>query len=240
MLGEKIQQVKEVREKISSTDGSFRQVAEELSVASTAYNESNIEFIRQQNKVNALQRELSFREKQLEESHAGLVNNRRTVEESKEEIKLIHDAVDQLEKELLKGYEIKKEKESSLTDAEQNYFKARGGINELEDSLRKLNKTRTDTQILINQMKDKFNDIKFEISSIAQRLRIEFEININDVINKEPEAQLSQEELEVKVDRMKHRLDNYGEINPMAVEAYDEMKERHENISKQKDDIVKA
>ncbi|MCO1337283.1 hypothetical protein MO867_23470, partial [Microbulbifer sp. OS29] len=45
---------------------------------------------------------------------------------------------------------------------------------------------------------------------------------------------------EVKVDRLRGRIGNYGEINPMAVEAYDEMKERHDTISKQRDDIVEA
>jgi chromosome segregation protein len=39
---------------------------------------------------------------------------------------------------------------------------------------------------------------------------------------------------------MRARIANYGEINPLAVEAYDEMKERHETISKQRDDIVEA
>jgi chromosome segregation protein len=48
------------------------------------------------------------------------------------------------------------------------------------------------------------------------------------------------EELELKVDRIRSRLDNYGEINPMAVEAYDEMKDRFDTISKQRDDILQA
>ncbi len=44
----------------------------------------------------------------------------------------------------------------------------------------------------------------------------------------------------MKVERIKGRLDNYGEINPMAVEAYDEMSERHTSITTQRDDILKA
>src|SRR5690606_22363149 len=34
--------------------------------------------------------------------------------------------------------------------------------------------------------------------------------------------------------------DNYGEINPMAVEAYNEIKQRYDDISQQRDDVVKA
>ena len=76
---------------------------------------------------------------------------------------------------------------------------------------------------------------------MAQRLRIEFSIDINVVINEElAPVEESLEELQIKVDRVKSRLENYGEINPMAVEAYHEMKERHETISTQRDDIVQA
>ena len=52
--------------------------------------------------------------------------------------------------------------------------------------------------------------------------------------------EIPQEELEMKVERLRGRLENYGEINPMAVEAYDEMKERYESITLQRDDILKA
>lgn len=239
-LEEKNAHIAKVKEQISNMDGSYREIAEQLSEASTAYNEKNIQFIRQQNKVTALQRESSFREKQMEDNKSTLSNNDEAIQGADREIVEGKKKVEALEKKLRAAYEQRKEKESSLTEAEQLYFKARGGINEIEEQLRKLNKTRQDAQVLINTLKDKFNDVKYEISSVAQRLRIEFEIDINDIINQEPETDLPAEEVEDKVGRLKGRLDNYGEINPMAVEAYDEMKERHETISQQRDDILEA
>ena len=63
---------------------------------------------------------------------------------------------------------------------------------------------------------------------------------LNDLINRDPDPDTQLEELELKVGRLRSRLDNYGEINPMAVEAYDEMKERYDTISSQRDDILQA
>ncbi|MCB9290453.1 MAG: chromosome segregation protein SMC [Lewinellaceae bacterium] len=239
-LKEKNREVAGIKEEIANTDVNYRQVAEELSGASSAFNEKNIEFIRQQNKVSSLQRELSFREKQLEEAKNAIAANQQSLEGAGQEVKAIQDAMDLLEKQLQEAYAQRKEKESLLTEAEQSYFQARGGINELEDKLRKLNKQRQDAQVLVNNLKDKANDLKFEVSSVAQRLRIEFNIDINDVINEEASTDLPREELELKVERLRSRLENYGEINPMAVEAYDEMKERFESITQQRDDILKA
>jgi chromosome segregation protein len=89
-------------------------------------------------------------------------------------------------------------------------------------------------------LKDRFSDVKFEITAIGERLRAEFGIGVNDVINREPDEKYNREMLEKEVNNLKRRLDNYGEINPMAIEAYNEIKERHDTIAQQRDDILNA
>ncbi len=228
------------KEKISNTDGTFREVAEKLSAASTAYNEKNIEFIRQQNKVTTIQRELKFKENQLDETRVGLDANQMTVAESEEELVFIAEDIEKLGLQLMESYGLKEQREKNLTSAEQLYFQARGGINEIEEKLRETHRNRQNAQILINTLKDRFTDLKLEFTSIGERLKIEFGIELKDVLEREPDEKLDPEELQAKVDRLKSRLDNYGEINPMAVEAYDEMKERYDNINGQRNDILEA
>jgi chromosome segregation protein len=48
------------------------------------------------------------------------------------------------------------------------------------------------------------------------------------------------DELQEKTDRMKKRLDNLGEVNPTAIEAFQEMRKRYEFILEQKNDLVTA
>ncbi len=239
-LEEKNAEIAALKGKIANTDVNYRQIAEQMSEASTAFNDKNIQFIRQQNKVSTLQRELSFREKQLEEAHQVVINDSKALESSAGEIISLQELVNTLEIELQKAYSERQEKETLLTQAEQHYFQSRSGINELEDQLRRLLKQRQDSQVLLNNLKDKASDIKFEISSVAQRLRIEFNLDINEVLKMELKTEVPPEELELQVERLRGRLENYGEINPLAVEAYDEMKERHDSISLQRDDILQA
>lgn len=247
-LSAKVNTVKTAKEKISNTDGSFRLVAEELSKASTAFNEKNIEFIRQQNKVSSFQRELSFREKSLDETRVSLQVNEMTIAESSEELGFLKEDIEKIEKDLLEKYDLKKERAGVLTEAEQAYFKARGGINEIDDKIRTLSKKRQDAQVLINRLKDKLTDVRLKLQTLGDRLLIEFGVSINQ-IEKAMEAlkeagkkltDLNETELQLKTEKLKNRLDNYGEINPMAVEAYDEMKERFDTITTQRDDILKA
>ncbi|MEM9922025.1 MAG: AAA family ATPase, partial [Bacteroidota bacterium] len=239
-LEERNNKLKESKAQITDMDDSFRKIAEQLSAASAAYNNQHIEFIRQQNKVTALQQELTFREKQQQETEYTLTNNQKAIEKGEIELQEVDFDIKELEKALLENYDGKKEKEESLTQAEQSYFQARGGINEIEEKLRSLNRKRQETQVLIGELKDGFNGLKLEFTSIGERLKIEFNVSMEEVLKREPNPDIKVEETQPKVDRLKQRLDNYGEINPMAVEAFDEMKERYDNIATQRDDIVEA
>jgi len=78
------------------------------------------------------------------------------------------------------------------------------------------------------------------MTAVGERLKIEFGISLNEVINNEVEAVEDEAALQEKVEKLKGRLSNYGDINPMAVEAYNEMKDRYESISTQRQDILAA
>jgi len=114
-------------------------------------------------------------------------------------------------------------------------------ITEIEDEIRKITRNQNQIQLKVQQIRDSYTDVKFKISAVGERLKIEFGISINDIINEEiEELTMTEAELEEKVERLKSRLGNYGDVNPMAVEAYNEMHERYENISKQRQDILEA
>jgi chromosome segregation protein len=230
----------EAKEKLSSVDGSFRDVAEQLSSASQGYNMKNIDFIKQQNKVSAFQQELSFREKQLTDLRSQLAQNQTILRKSNEESTFVKDDIARLESELLQLYQEKKDKEALLSGVEQTYYAARNEIVKMEDEQRGFFRKQQDLQLAINQKKEKFGDVKFEITSIGERLRVEFAMSVNDIINREVNPLFKRDDLEKEVNNMKRRLDTYGEINPLAVEAYNEIKERYDTISTQRNDINSA
>ncbi len=239
-LAEKQAAAAAIRERLSNADGSFREVAELLSKDSHEYNQKNIEFIRQQNKVNTFQQELSFREKRLAELRAQIQQNQTIRVKNDDELAFIRSEIARLEQELSAGYAEKKAREATLSEAEQVYFKARNEIHELDNQLRELYRKQQDLQGMINRLKDKFSDVKFDITAIGERLRAEFGMSVNDVINNEPNPKYDIETLEREVGNLKRRLDTYGEINPLAIEAYNEIKERYDSIANQRNDILAA
>ncbi|WP_273446087.1 chromosome segregation protein SMC [Neolewinella agarilytica] len=233
--------VEALREQLAGTDGNYRQLSEQLSAASAAYNEENINFIRQQNLVQTLEQEVTFRRNRLKELADLDSTNKEQLEKLAKESLQFEEQEKLQAKNLEKMYADRTAYQETLNTAESDYFSARTTINAMEDELRRENRRRQDGQILVNQLKEKFTDIKFKINGLAERLKIEFNIGLEELGQMEIEEWVGAVgDLEMKVDRLRGRIGNYGEINPMAVEAYDEMKERHDTITKQRDDIVSA
>ncbi|WP_420460210.1 chromosome segregation protein SMC [Neolewinella sp.] len=230
-----------LRESVSGTDETYRRLSEALSAASAQYNQENIQYIQQQNRVKNLERELSFRHNRREEIARQQTANRQQLQDLAREARQFEDQEVNLQRNLESLYADKAEYQATLNSAEQAYFAARTTINGLEDQLRRENRQRQDAQVRVNQLKEKLTDVRFRINGVEERLQIEFSLTLPELAGIEIEEWTGTvADLELKVDRLRSRIGNYGEVNPMAVEAYDEMKERHETISGQRDDILAA
>jgi chromosome segregation protein len=239
-LGEKRVEANRLKANISTKDSSYKRIADELSRASEDYNSKNIQFIRQQNKINALQKEINFRKKQLTELDAKLEIDKRHLKTADKELDEVTNQIQELEEALVSLYEQRSSQKTFLNQAEELYYSSRGGITDFENELRQLTRKLQNNQYLISELKDKFNGIKLELSGISERLRIEFGVSSDELLNREPNAAFNQQELQDKVGRLKKRIENYGEINQMAIEAYKELKERYDFITAQRNDLLQA
>lgn len=239
-LSEKQIQLSSLKSQMNDADTNYRDIAEQVTQFSQAFNEKNIEYIRQQNKVSTLQREAGFKEKQLGETKHNLEKTEKTLENYVTEIQEVQTDLNRLDRELRENYEKRQLMQGKLNNTEQDFYKKRNEIQVLENKVRELNRRRSEGQILVNQLKDKFNDIKLKITSIAERLQVEFNISVNEVISLSPRTDILFEDLEKKVNTLKRQLDTFGEINPLAVDAYNEIKARYDTIVEQRNDILEA
>lgn len=75
---------------------------------------------------------------------------------------------------------------------------------------------------------------------MKERLSVEFRVDLDTIIDEPRTTDTPQEELQAQNEKMKKRLENMGEVNPTAIEAFQEMKKRYEFILEQKNDLVSA
>ena len=233
-------EVKNVHKEYDSGGVDLDLLNEELRLASDSYNSANIEAIKQQNLLDNFQNEAQYKHSRIKDVTEKLELEQNKLAKDQSDLKDSKANLIDLEAKLIELYKERDTFQGNLSLAEQEYYKARNNISEIEEIVRKLNRNLNQKQLEINNLKDQFNDIRFKISSVGERLKIEFDININDIINEEITSDMPLEELEEKVERIRKRIANYGEINPMALEAYEEIKVRYDNIVTQRQDILDA
>ena len=99
--------------------------------------------------------------------------------------------------------------------------------------------------LLSGELKDHKNNLKLDLNALKERLSVEFSVDISDMLDDENNLAGQQEteaeaELKEKTERLKRQLDEFGVINPMAMEAYREISERYNFIQAQKKDLADA
>ncbi len=226
--------------KVIVTDEELSKLAQSLSKNSEILNENNILLIRQQNHIENITKEVNFSNTRLKDLESQLETNRAQILRLNSEVEEIQIQLKETENKLGEGYIHLDEKKSELSHFEQKFFSARNKILEMEEKAKKMNRNQNTLQLEIQKAKEKLTDVKFKISSVSERLRIEFDIDINSIIGQEPNDNYLKTDLSIEVEKLKTRLHNFGEINPMAVETFNEMKERFDSITSQRQDILDA
>ena len=235
-----VTQLNELREKLHVSESDYRATEEEYIQAQASYNEFNLLVTRQHSKINALSQELEFKSNQLNDLKSQIDSNASQLKQTAESIAESETALTQAEEGLIVLMRSKEEEERLLNETDQAYYNFRNALGEKESELRQKVKNKELIEHLLSEIKDRLNELKLQLAGMKERLHVEFRINLDDILDQERTTDTLAEELQEKCDRMKKRMENLGEVNPTAIEAFTEMKKRYEFILEQKNDLVTA
>ena len=221
----------------------YNEFAEVLTSKSGLFNQENIRFHQQQNKVSGIEKDLEYRESQQKSFESKIEFNNLELEKTQLSIKESFQHADHSDEDLIAMYAQKEEFEIALRESEQEFYASRGKINESEENISNLRKNKEHADLINNELKEQKTLIKIELNALKERLSVEFSLDISELLDEEiseGQATDSEQDLRVKTERLKKQLEEYGAINPMALEAYQEMNERYTFIQSQKKDLSEA
>ncbi len=229
-----------MQQKIHLVEQDYSSAELEYNSAVGTFNEGNLQFTRQQSKIGAIHQELEFKNNQLSDLIIQVENSKSQLNEAIaniDETATLLKVVDDTVVELMRN---KDEEEKKLNQADQEYYNLRNVLTEKESALRLKQKSKEGIDHLLNEIKDRLTDLKLQLAGMKERLSVEFKVDLDAIIDEPRTTETPLEELQEKNERMRKRLENMGEVNPTAIEAYTEMKKRYEFILEQKNDLVTA
>ncbi|MFZ1800733.1 MAG: chromosome segregation protein SMC [Chitinophagaceae bacterium] len=233
-------QLEGISTELKTREMDFHQAEEAYNKAAIVYNESNLQVTRQQNKITGLQQELKFKTNQLAELHERINSNTEQFTKVQQDITESKLQLEEAEKSLLAFMQTKESEEKILNEADQAFYNFRNELQQKESLLRNRLKEKENKEHHTGELKDSMNELKLQLAGMKERLQVEFNVQLDAILSESRTTATSVENLQESCQRMKKRLDNMGEINSMAIEAFTEMKKRYEFILEQKNDLVSA
>ena len=233
-------QLKELTEKVVITEQDYALAEEGYNTATATFNESNLQFTKQQSKVVALKQEFEFKSNQLNELKVQISSSNVQLNEAAGNITSTTEELNLLENQVVTMLQNKEAEEKKLNEFDQAYYNLRNELAAKESELKLKHRSKEGIDTILNEIKDKLTDLKLQLAGMKERLNVEFRVDLDVIIDEPRTTDTPLEELKEKNERMRKRLENIGEINPTAIEAYTEMKKRYEFIMEQKNDLVTA
>ena len=226
--------------RLTEAEEAFKITEKDYDETSRQYNEFNLNVTKQQSKISGLKQELEFKGNQLNELKNQIESNTAQLSETLSNIEQSALLLKEIEDGLLQIMHSKEEEERKLNEADQAYYNFRNQLSEKESEIRHKVKDKEQVEHMLAAIKDKLNELKLQLAGMKERLNVEFRINLDDILGEERLGVVPVEELQEKADRMKKRLENLGDVNPTAIEAFTEMKKRYDFIVEQRNDLVSA
>lgn len=215
-----------------------------LSLKSSAFNEQNIIFHQNQNRVSSFIQEISFKQNALDSSAERIERNQEELRKNESHIRQLLETSETSEDDLIGMYEEKEGLDLGVNEVEKEYYSARALIDDGDKDIRSIIREREGVDDSLMALQTELSDSKLQLSSVKERLSVEFNIDLDQLMiaseEKPKGSGLDESALREKVQRIKERIERMGPVNPMAMEAYDEIKKRHDFIVTQKDDLNKA
>ncbi|HMU25648.1 MAG TPA: AAA family ATPase, partial [Ferruginibacter sp.] len=218
----------------------YASAEQEYNSVSHTYNEHNLQVTRQHSKVTSLKQELEFKTNQLNELNQQVNSSKEQLRDAVENLATTTVQLSDLEALVIEMFHGKDAEEKKLNEADQEYHNLRNILQQKESELRLKQRSKEGIDHLLNEIKDKLTDLKLQLAGIKERLSVEFKVELDQIIDEPRTTETDLEELKEKCEKLKKRIENIGEVNPTAIEAFTEMKKRYEFISEQRGDLVTA
>jgi chromosome segregation protein len=219
----------------------FRLASEAMSDISARYNEWNVRAIQQKSKTELFARELSYATDEINRTQTLFKENEEGLVLHQNQILTLDSELAEVDRQIQTIIQQRKESEVTLTLAEQEFFEKKNHLTASEAGIRDMNRLLHTMQASINQLKDTHTDIRFKMNSLYERLEIEHQLT-REMVDSFIWEEVVQDESQLlkEMETARQKLQAFNDVNPMAVEAFNEIKLRYDMIDTQKADILSA
>lgn len=233
------QKITELSKRQEEKKENLQKLEEERAIAQNRYNDAQLKHQDVKNKADNLEREIDRAENGIKNIKSRLSSRKELMTESKEKIEKYRYAIEQTEKQLAIKRETKQEADKKLAEVEESSSRQRGSINEIEKELKELRRKKEVNLELVHHLSMAHEKLEMKAQGLSDHVWETYGILMDQVKATLPE-ETSPEDAKERIASLKQKLNRIGEVNPLAIDEYQEEKERLDFYEEQIEDLQQA
>jgi chromosome segregation protein len=151
----------------------------------------------------------------------------------------LHNKIQQYERELKESIETYRISEGALSTQKEKVETLSGEWKETEASSKYLRRELEEVRQKIHEEEILASEIQLKLTHLQESIKERYGTTLSASIGASPED-FQKEEMSKRLVELKSALEGFGEVNLMAIEEYQELKQRHDFLSEQQADLHQA
>ncbi len=233
------QKLKSLHEQQEEQKETLQELDEERSIAQSRYNDAQLKHQDLKNKVENHERDIKRAQEGIKNLKKRLKIRSEKTEEAKKRIDSYRSTIEQLKDELSTLKEKKQKADKQLEQAEEASGKQRGRINEIEKDLKEVRRRKEVNMELVHHLAMSKEKYEMQIENLSDHIWETYGVLMDQIDKKLPDD-TEPEEAKERISWLRQKLNKIGEVNPLAIEEYEEEKERLDFYEEQVGDLHQA
>ncbi|MEX0769117.1 MAG: chromosome segregation protein SMC [Balneolaceae bacterium] len=237
---------KELRETLTDYENQQQEIKqklqkleEERSIAQNRFNDAQLKHQDLKNKAENLERDVKRAESGIESITSRLESRQELSTQSKERISEYNRTIKETESGLKEKKQEKTDADGKLSDVEEAAAKQRGTIHEIEKELKELRQKKEVNLELLHHLTMAREKFDLQAQSLSDHIWETYGLLMKQIEREMPED-TDPESAKERIAFLRQKLNQIGEVNPLAIEEYEEERERLDFLEEQVDDLQKA
>ncbi len=228
-----------VREERQAAETVLTEAEAALQEASESYNDSRLEAVQVENTLENLEREKRHAEEGLQTLSEQAEKRAAESESLTQDIEEAREKSKELEENIQTAYEKRGELQSTVQELEEEVSQLRSSISDREKTLRELRQKREKKITEKNQRSQRLTKLETRLEDLQQRIAEEYEIDLEET-EIAIDEEFSDEAAQKRIPTLRKKLRELGAVNELALENYEEEKERLEFMQSQQEDLEES
>ena len=233
------QKVERLRAERTEAEESLEAAEEREREAADAFSDANVAAVEARNRLDNLEQDLERARERIDEIDESTERRKKKIAEYEDTIDEALDAQTELDERIAAIREEREAHDDKVETAETALQDTKTEIAEVESELRDLRQERESALNAKNEAAVELAEVETRIQDVYESVEADFERDLADNPVNVPED-FDENEAQSEVKSLRGTINALGDVNPLALEEYEEEKERLDFLQEQKADLEEA